>query len=422
MRHLKHEKFFEHTALLFVASLVASVTNMLFHVIMGRTLSHAEYATLTAMLNVVNLINTPIEAVRTAVAHFTTRLIEEDHARDIKELVALWCKRISWFTVPTVVIGFAFARPLAAFFQLESTAPILLTTVILAISPYMAITMGSLLGLQAFVWMSLAVQSWSVVRVVAGWLFVILIAPYAIWGLNGQILGVVVSTGLGLGALHVIVGRSRPSGKQRGWREHYYFGSSLAALAGLAVLMNADMILIKHYFPADEAGRYARAFVIGRIVIFLTTPIALAMFPKVVSEGDASLQDWKTLSRAVLTTLVIVVSAVVGVLVLPRLPLVVLYGSEAATPEAVGLLRAVIVAMSPLGVTLVLTHFELAQHRFGTVPSLLFCAAVYVVGVVIWHDTIAQIITVLGSVAALSIVLLLVNLAWKGRGRTAEER
>ena len=63
-----------------------------------------------------------------------------------------------------------------------------------------------------------------------------------------------------------------------------YLGRSFAMLMAFSLLMMMDVLLVKHYVPG-EAESFARAATVARAIIFLPMPIALAMFPKVVSRG-----------------------------------------------------------------------------------------------------------------------------------------
>jgi hypothetical protein len=94
----------------------------------------------------------------------------------------------------------------------------------------------------------------------------------------------------------------------------------------------------------------------------------------------------------------------------PWIPLRILYGVTDPSPELQHLVRMVMLAMCPLGVSYLLLHFEMAQHRFGSVPWLIVLAAAYLGGVALWHPSVLAIVAVLGAVATASALLYLVIL------------
>ena len=52
-----------------------------------------------------------------------------------------------------------------------------------------------------------------------------------------------------------------------------------AALVGQVLINNSDVLIVKHFFAAAPAGRYAALALIGRIIFFATWSIGTTMFP-----------------------------------------------------------------------------------------------------------------------------------------------
>ena len=401
--------FFRHGTLLLVATFLGSVCNLLYHVVMGRILDPAEYGVLASMLGIVLIASTPMDAMRTALAHFAARLVQDGHAGAVKSLTGRWCVKILLPASLAAVLATVFSREIAQFFRMESPMPVILTGWVMAGSLYMPLLAGSLLGVQSFIWMSVSQHSWGVVRLIAGILLVHYVAASAFWGVAAQGLGVLASVVLGLVGLAVVV--REPSEEQHVVQGvGAYFVQSLVVLTGFAVLMNADVLMVKRFFEPELAGLFARAGTIGRTMIFVATPIAMAMFPKVASAGVANARDRRTLLHAILYVVVLISAGAVAITLLPWLPLWVMYGDRNPTAEMVMLVRSVAWAMAPLGVSCVLLNFELAQHRFGSAWGVVGCALGYVAGVAVFHDSLWQIPAVLGAMSVLSAVLLVLGL------------
>ncbi len=412
-----HGGLFRHSILLMAATQVANVSNILFQAVMGWSLSPAEYGVLYSMLGVILIIGTPLDAVRTAIAHFSARLTADGHPGEIKPLVWRWFGSLTWYIVPLALAGVAFSGPLARFFNLESRAPVVITSVMLAGLPYVPTLAGALQGVQAFGWMAISQHSWGVFRLIAGSALVLLVSRTAEAALYGQALAVVLCLALGLWGLNRVIGPAEAGVPARGVGA--YFLRSLIVLGGFAVLMNADGILVKHYFSPEQAGFFGRAGLIGRSVVFLPMPIALAMFPKVTSAGETSTHNWATLAKA-LAFAVVVIAVGVGIFsFVPHLALLVLFHDKAPSAEMVRLVRVVMWAMSPLGLAYLLMNFEMAQHRFKTALWLVPCGIGYIVGVAIWHETVFQVAAVLGAMSSLATILLALGLPWRSRASTA---
>ncbi len=406
----------KHSLILMAATQVGNVANLLFHVVMGHKLEPAEYGVLSAMLGIILIIATPMDALRVAMAHYVALLVQGGKSGAVPHLVRRWCRNLA---IPALVVlagGILACSHIAAFFHLEDATPVILMCFVLAGGLLMPILIGALQGLQSFLWMSASQHIWGVVRLVAGALFVTLIAASAEWGLMGQLLGVCASVAIGIWGMRWNV-RGPEVVEERVKGVTRYVMQSLLMIAGFAVLMNADVVMVKHFFPdAQEAGLFARAATIGRTMVFVTMPIALAMFPKVASTGTTDAHNWKTLFSAILYVGVILVAAASVCAFFAWIPLLILYGDREPTPEMIRLVRWVVCAMAPLGLTHLLMNFQIAQRRFTPAWFLLACAAGYVVGVTLFHETVWQVVTVLGIVSTLSVVILIAGLPWRSGG------
>jgi len=389
--------------------------------VMGRTLSAEQYGVLASMLGIVLVLSTPMDAVRTAMAHYAARLQAANRAGEIRGLLTRWVGVMTAAAVPVLLVSTVFCGPLAGFFRIPSRVPVILTGLIVAGSFYAPVFIGALQGVQAFGWMAVAQYSWSVVRLLAGGLLVWKIAPLAQWGLASQLAGVASSIVAGGVGLRTVPRREPADVGAAVTGVFHYFGFSLLILGGFAVLMNADIIMVKRLFSPMEAGLFARAATIGRSVVFVSVPIAMAMFPKVTSAGEVAAGTRGTLARAFLFAVLIVGLAVGVVSFWPALPLRILFG--VAEPEAsmVRLVRTMTWAMSPLGLVYLAVHFELAQHRFRSVITMMACAAGYVLAVVFRHENVQQVVQALAACSWLAVLWLIAGMPWRRSEPRPEE-
>lgn len=415
MANRSQEHLFRHGVLLMAATQVANASNLLFQVVMGRTLSAEQYGELASMLGIILVLATPMDAVRTAMAHYASRLSGEGRGEGVRALLGRGFRMMTWAALPVLLVTAFLGPALAGWFHISSWRPVVLAGLIIAGSFYMPVFIGGLQGIQAFGWMACAQHSWSVVRLAAGGALVWTVAPLAQWGLAGHLAGVLSSIAWGWAGMRVLPRRApggtgtAPGGMVR------YFGYSLLILGGFAVLMNADIIMVKRLFSPLEAGLFARAATIGRSVVFVSVPIAMAMFPKVTSAGEVAAGTRGTLVRAFVFAGLIVLAAVGAVTLWPALPLRVLF--RVAEPDAAmtALVRSVTWAMAPLGLVYLAVHFELAQHRFRPVAATLACAAAYVLAVAFRHETVQQVVQALAVCSWLAVVWLLAGLPWRRR-------
>ena len=415
----KQEGLLRHSILLMAATQVGNVANLLFHVVMGRKLEPAEYGILAAMLGIVLIVATPMDALRMAMAHYSALLVQEGRSGAVAHLVRRWSRNLAIPAVLVLMVGILASSGISKFFHLDNPMPVILTCFVLGSTFFLPMLAGALLGLQSFIWMSVCSQSWGLIRLVVGVVLVSLVGAYAEWGIAAHTLGAWGSVALGIWGLRWNL-KSVPPLDEHVTGVTRYFIQSLLILAGFAILMNADVVMVKHFFPdAQQAGLFARAATIGRTMVFITMPIALAMFPKVASAGVMEAHNWKTLMSAIVYVMIILGCAAFLCSVYAWIPLRILYNERTPTAEMIRLVRWVVCVMAPMGLTYLLMNFQMAQRRFKPAYLLLACAASYVGGVTLFHQTVWQVIAILGLVSTLSSVVLIAGLPWRGVDKAA---
>jgi len=410
----------KHSLILLVAQQLGNATTLGYQIVMGRTLSAPQFAILTTLLSAILVITIPAtETVRASVAHFSARLVAEGRKSDVWVLMRQWYVYLAIGAGPLLLLSVAGSPALARFLHVDNRFLIVLTGMILAGSLYVPAFHGVLQGIQAFWWLSLVGQSWGVVRLLAGGGFVLLIGATALWALLGQLVAVGTAIGLGLWSLSRAVAqplekRARVPGTRR------YGLFALPVVVGFAVIMNMDIIMVRHFLPI-ESENYARATTIAKAMVYISQPIASAMFPKVASAGLMSSHNVRTLVRAIVMAVVLIGSLAGIVLLVPELPMAILFKVSSPDAEMVRLLRRVVLALSPLGLAFLLMNFELAQHRFAAASSTFACAVAFVLLTwFVYHETVWQVVNVLTVCSVACLVMLLIGLPWRKLARETD--
>jgi O-antigen/teichoic acid export membrane protein len=402
------DNLIRHSILVLALTHTASIANLLFHVVMGRTLPKAEYGILASMLSVTLVFFTPLVAVQNTLAHFAGRLSQEHRAGQIRRLAGSWVRRILLIGTPLLLLIPIFGSYATSALHLPNSTPLLIVACTILMSCLMLVFSGALQGVQSFGWMCIATSSWGIVRLIFGAMLVVFVSATAVSGLAAYAAGMAVSLGLGIAGVAAVIPREPPDGRELGRSDRYFF-LSLAALMGFSALMYADMILVKHFFTdPEDYGNYARASTIARTMVFLPQPIAWALFPKVVSDGGRSAADARTLLKALMLACVIIAGSLALCILFPKILLLVLYKESSPTAEMIGLVRFVACAMAPVGLTFLLMNFELAQRRFSCLWVLAACAALLIGGISVFHATLRQAATVLACSTVPSAAILTV--------------
>ena len=102
----------------------------------------------------------------------------------------------------------------------------------------------------------------------------------------------------------------------------------LVGSLAFASLTNVDILLAAYFLPADTAGVYAAAALVGKVVLFLPGAVVTVLLPKAASRAAAGLTSTKILLASAAVTLALTLAATVVLALVPESLLVWAFGSE----------------------------------------------------------------------------------------------
>jgi O-antigen/teichoic acid export membrane protein len=277
------------------ATTIANVLAYAYQFVMARLLTREQFAILTAFFAVLILEQLGGQVVQSA----TAKLAAQYHARGeeaaLHVFVRRWLRRILIGAgIPAVVIvalSFVVAIP-----QLPAFA-VLLTGVTLFLAILLTFTLGLLQGLARFGWFGSLFIAMALTRLVAGVALVVwLTRPGApTEPVNGAFLG--ASLALLVGAVGTLVPLAPLLGAARGAVHEVDLGRDetrfflLAAVIffGYAALTFVDGLVAPWRIP-HEAGPYAGAILLGKVVLFAPIAVGLLLLER-TSRAHALGQD-----------------------------------------------------------------------------------------------------------------------------------
>jgi O-antigen/teichoic acid export membrane protein len=274
------------------AMAAANALNYAFNLVMSRLLGPADYGALGALLALVLVGTVPGVALQAVVARHTTLA-----GRAVGRL---------WSRVLVVVVGVGGALGLltlllspgvAAFLHLPSLGPCLWLAAALLPLPLLSAVQGMLQGREWF-----GVLAAVLLVAAAGRLAVGLGLVEGGLGVEGAMAATAVGSAL---AVLVAVPRlraqggwerpRRPAGDGPWWwprkgSEAAALGGEVVAAAagvlGLLLLANVDVLLARHFLPAEASGLYAAGAVLTKIAFWAPQFVVTLVFPRLVVAAD----------------------------------------------------------------------------------------------------------------------------------------
>jgi O-antigen/teichoic acid export membrane protein len=393
------------SVILLLATTFANACNYMFQFSMSRILTPPEFGTMNALLALAMIIMAPGNIILMAVARDVSEM------KAAEQLFRLRAFFLRTRAVVGLVAGAVFAVFLLAnnvvggYLNLDSAMPVIVTSGILLSSLMVPVNLGILQGLQAFMVFGAHIGLTGLVRLLSG-----LALVFVGLGVNGALAATIVANALVLGSSGLWLWRRMPAGSEAGRAPGTANPRRLAAIAvgvtGFAALTNLDVVLVKHFFPAETAADYAAVSVLGRAMLYLPVAVAMALFP-LVSEMHALGRDsFRVLVRSAALTAALAAGALGVFFFFPEFLITVLMGEKYR--HAAPLVPWFGMAMAPYTLVYLFMNFHLARSRtFFLAPLLVGCVAL--VGLVYgwFHGTLREVV---GLVAAVGGAILLINI------------
>jgi O-antigen/teichoic acid export membrane protein len=296
-----NDDFVKQSSIVFSASMIANVCNYIYQIFVGRMLGPEAYGVFGALFAIFYLIAVFTGALQAGVGFFVSKFKtagELDQANSfLRQLI-----------LKSVLLGsagfllFALVSPwIAGFLNIGSTWEVIIVGTVFLFTFLLPVTTGAFQGLQRFKEMSAS----TVISVLAklGFAVTLIFAGYGIYGALGAVtMGSLAATVYSLWVLRDRL-KSGKNCKAHDFSALYSYSlPTLLVIFSLNVPSNLDVILVTHFLPNYDAGLYVSASELGKIVLFVSSAIALVMFPKVAEMRTLHQDPRPLLKRSLLLT------------------------------------------------------------------------------------------------------------------------
>jgi len=168
------------------------------------------------------------------------------------------------------------------------------------------------------------------------------------------------------------------------------------------IINNSDILMVKHYFDAYEAGLYASLALIGRVVYFVAWMFVMLLLPKVVELHKEGKNTSGMLSQYVAYIVGLSMAIVAGCYWFPEFVIHSMFGS--GYRSIAPLLWKYALATSLFAISNIFAYYFLSLDQY--VPVLLsgILGIAQMVLVVFFHEELAQVVTM--QILAMMLLLL----------------
>jgi O-antigen/teichoic acid export membrane protein len=197
----------------------------------------------------------------------------------------------------------------------------------------------------------------------------------------------------------------------RFWEGAREIGQALLFYSGQMIINNCDLIVVKHIFPAREAGLYAAVGLVGRVIFVLSAAVVNSTFPIVAGTRAEERKDLRVISTSLLLVLGIGSFVALAMWIAPAGLWTTILGPgfqiagkyDIPYLSALYALKTVIYSISAVVIT-----FEMAYKIANTSWVQLFFSGVLIAGIYQFHSSLHQVIMV--QLVVLSALFVVVSI------------
>ena len=195
----------------------------------------------------------------------------------------------------------------------------------------------------------------------------------------------------------------------RFWEGTREIGQALLFYSGQMIINNCDLVVVKHIFPAREAGLYAAVGLVGRVIFVLSAAVVNSTFPIVAGTRAEERKDLRLIATPLLLVLGIGSLVVLAMWIAPPSLWTTLLGPgfqiagkyDVPYLSALYALKTVVYSISAVVIT-----FEMAHKIANTSWIQLFFSGMLIAGIYQFHSSLHQVILVqLAVLSALFVVV-----------------
>jgi O-antigen/teichoic acid export membrane protein len=380
--------------MLFSSTAVSGI-NFATNVVMARLLGPAMFgqvAVATTLLMIASCITLAFQMV-------CAKFVARNETQGGKVAVYRGLLKNSW--VVSLCLGLALVAaqgPVSRYLNVPSSVLIAILAVGIAFYAPVGVRRGAMQGLCLFPRLSATFVVEATTRFVIG--VALILMGYGVLGGVGAISVAVVMAYFIPGvpkSLRIKAVEEQPASFAEAFQAIVFF-------VGQVIINNIDIVMVKHFFPADQAGLYAAVALVGRVLYFVAWSVVSAMFPvsaSVKKEHESPNVIWlpMALVAGISALFILLVSA------FPQVIMGAIFGRAFATTSS--LLSLYAIATAIYAIAMVLMAYEISRRiaNVGWLQLLFSGILVLVIGA--YHHSLREVIVV--QIVLLTVMLVLVS-------------
>lgn len=184
---------------------------------------------------------------------------------------------------------------------------------------------------------------------------------------------------------------------------------AMVFFSGQVLINNCDIVLVKHFFSATEAGLYAAVAMVGRVIFAFSSAVVNSMFPLVAGTPDEERKDLRVIATSLLLVLGAGSVLALGLSIAPAGIWTALFGSKfeiAGKYNLPYLLALYAITTIVYSLSVVIISFEMSYKITNASWVQLAFSGVVIACICRFHSSLREVILVQLIVMAVLLVFV----------------
>ena len=264
----------------------------------GKLITLSEYGLFTALLSLSNILTIPYFAFVKSIIMLISELKAEEKFDTLTNLFWEFNKFLFFLGILIFFLLVFLKSYISVFLNISDSNMIIYFASFIVFSLVGLLPAAYLQGLLRFK----AFSFFTILSAALRLLFPVILVFFG-FGIGGAYIGMGISVVVSFISSLFLLKKNFVTYKKQDlkvyYNKFYSFGfSSLLITAGLILLNNLDVVLVKHYFNEIDAGIYSGLVTVGKALLFGTAAVGIVMFPIIsglYAKGENYLKKFNTL-------------------------------------------------------------------------------------------------------------------------------
>ncbi len=392
----------KNSAIVLSGSVLSNAMAYLYHLFVGRILGPVQYGEVAALLSLLYILNVPAQVIQTVLVKYFSELKANGEFAKAKYLFLYANKFLILVCIAGAVVFLPFIGIIKDFLHIQHAIYFVWLYLILAFF-FISMAGGSLFqAFQKFTLISVLTNFGMFLRLVLGIIS-------AFFGVGAILFSNVVSNVVGYLVMILSIKSLFKEPVQKFSLDkrrilNYSIPTFIITLS-VTALYSQDVLLVRHFFSATDAGIYSSLAVLGKVIFYASSALSFVIFP-VVAERKILKQGYHRVLLSGLAGISLISLPLTGVyFIFPRFVVDLLFGPAFYGAEPYLGMFGLFISFFSLS-SLLLT-VSLASGK--TSVWILALGASLGQGALIWifHDTLSTIVFINLIVTAILFISLL---------------